>query len=295
MNTVLDKFKGPIAWMVKNPVAANLLMILCLVGGYASFTQIKQEVFPDISADMVTIRVTYPGGTPEEMEQSVCLAAEEAVRGIEGVFEVTSVAQEGSATVSAELLEGVDSIKVYQDIKSEIDRITTFPDGAERPVVALAARLREAMELVLYGDASDMTLRNIAEQVRDRLLQSENITQVELSGTRDMEISVEVSQDKLREYGLTHQSLASTIDTQSREISGGGIKTESGETLLRMQERRNYGTEFAQTPILATEDGTPLKLNDIATVVDDFEDSDAFANYNGKPSIMLEIYRVGDQ
>ncbi|MCF7847712.1 MAG: efflux RND transporter permease subunit [Kiritimatiellales bacterium] len=295
MNNVLDKFKGPIAWMVKNPVAANLLMLLCLVGGYASFTQIKQEVFPDIAADMVTVRVTYPGGTPEEMEQSVCLVAEEAMRGIEGVFEVTSVAKEGSATVSAELLEGVDSIKIYQDIKSEIDRVTTFPDGAERPVVALDARLREAMTLVLYGDASDVTLRNIAEQVRDRLLQSEYITQVELSGTRDLEISLEVSQDKLREYGLTHQSLASTINTQSREISGGGIKTDSGETLLRMQERRNYGTEFAQTPVLATEDGTPITLNDIGTVVDGFEDSDIFANYNSKPSIMLEIYRVGDQ
>ncbi|QBG49302.1 efflux RND transporter permease subunit [Verrucomicrobia bacterium S94] len=292
---MLDKFKGPIAWMVKNPVASNLLMLLCLLGGYATFTTLKQEVFPNLTADSVSIVVTYPGGTPEEMEQSVCLAAEEAVRSLEGIEEVTSTASEGSASIVAELIEGVDRIKVYQDIKSEIDRITTFPDGAEEPIVSLSTRKRDAMTLILYGNVSDTTLRNLAEQVRDRLLQTEHITQVDLTGTRDLEISIEVSQDKLREYGLSHQSLASSINTQSREISGGGIKTESGETLLRMQERRNYGPEFAQAPVLATEDGTTLQLGEIADVIDGFEDTDEFASYNGQPAIMLEIYRVGDQ
>ncbi len=295
MNNVLEKFKGPIAWMVKNPVAANLLMLLCLVGGYATFKTIKQEVFPNLTADSVSISITYSGGTPEEMEQSVCLATEEAVRSLEGVDEVTSTASEGRASIHAELLEGVDRVKVYQDIKSEVDRITTFPDGAEEPVVSLSSRRRDAMTLILYGEASDLTLRNLAEQVRDRLLQNENITQVDLSGTRNLEISIEVPLDKLREYGLTHQTLASSINTQSREISGGGIKTDNGETLLRMQERRNYGPEFAQVPVLATEDGTTLQLGEIADIIDGFEDSDVFASYNGKPAIMLEIYRVGDQ
>jgi len=291
----MEKSKGPIAWMVKNPVAANLLMLLCLIGGFATFTTIKQEVMPDISTDMVTINVTYPGGTPEEMEQSVCLAAEEAVRGLEGIEEVTSTAQEGSANINAELMEGVDRVKIYQDIKSEIDRITTFPEDAEEPVVSLADRKREAMSLVLYGDTSEMNLRNIAEQIRTRLLQSEYITQVDLTGTRDLEISIEVPQNELRRYNLDHQSLASSIKTQSREISGGGIKTESGETLLRMQERRNYGTDFALAPVLASEDGTNLRLGKIGKVIDGFEDSDRSATYNGKPAIMLDVYRVGEQ
>ena len=295
MNDFMEKAKGPIAWMVKNPVAANLLMMLCLVGGFATFTTLKQEVMPDITSDMVIINVAYAGGTPEEMEQSVCLAAEEAIRGLEGVEEVTSAAKEGSATIKAELMEGVDRVKVYQDIKSEIDRITTFPDGAEEPVVSLASRKRDAMALVLYGDTSEMNLRNLAEQIRTRLLQSEYITQVDLNGTRDLEISIEVSQDELRRYNLDHQSLASAIKTQSREISGGGIKTDSGETLLRMQERRNYGTDFAQAPVLASEDGTPLNLGEIGAVIDGFEDSDRSATYNGKPAIMLDIYRVGEQ
>lgn len=290
-----DKAKGPIAWMVNNPVASNLLMLVCLVGGFATFKTITQEVFPDMTADVVNITVTYPGGTPAEMEQSVCLVAEEAVRGVVGVDEVISKAREGSATVSAELLEGVDAIKVYQDIKSEVDRITTFPDGAERPIVSLAARRRDAMRLVLYGDVSEQTLRGLAEQVRERLLQSPDITQVDLRGTRDLEISIEIPQEELRRHGLTHQSVASAIRTQSREISGGGIKTDSGETLLRMQERRDYGPEFADAPLLASEDGTLLAAGELGEVIDGFEDSDRFASYNGCLAIMLEIFRVGEQ
>jgi multidrug efflux pump subunit AcrB len=295
MSDFLKQAKGPIAWMVKNPVAANLLMLLCLIGGFATFTTIKQEVMPDMTEDSVSIRVTYSGGTPEEMEQSVCLAVEEAVRSLEGVDEVTSVASEGSATISAELMEGVDRIKVYQDIKSEVDRITTFPDGAEEPEVSLSEHRRDAMSLILSGDTTEMNLRNLAEQVRTRLLQSGYITQVDLTGTRDLEISIEVPQDELRKHGLTHQSLAATIKTQSREISGGGIKTDSGETLLRMQERRNYGPDFALAPVMASEEGTTVPLDDIAEVIDGFEDSDRSAEFNGNPAIMLDIYRVGDQ
>ena len=295
MNEFLKKSKGPIAWMVKNPVAANLLMMLCLVGGFATFTTIKQEVMPDITEDSVSIRVTYSGGTPEEMEQSVCLAVEEAVRSLEGIDEVTSVASEGSAMITAELMEGVDRIKVYQDIKSEVDRITTFPDGAEEPEVSLSEHRRDAMSLILSGNTTEMNLRSLAEQVRTRLLQSEYITQVDFNGTRDLEISIEVSQDELRKHGLTHQTLAATIKTQSREISGGGIKTDSGETLLRMQERRNYGTDFALAPVMASKEGTTVQLGDIAQVIDGFEDSDRSAVFNGNPAIMIDIYRVGDQ
>lgn len=292
-----DSFKktGPIAWMANNPVAANLLMAVCIVGGLVMFTKIKQEVFPDMTEDVVTISVSYPGGTPEELEQGVCLAVEEAVRGLDGVDEVTSVAQEGFASIDAELLDGVEVMKVYQDIQSEIDRITTFPEDAEEPEVSLSSHRREAIALVLYGDIPDTSLRMLAEQARARLLQAEKITQVELSGTRDYEISVEVSQDQLRRYGLTHKQIAQAIDAQAVELSGGGIKTDSGETLLRMKERRNVGPEFSRVPIAASEDGTPLLIEDIGTVIDGFEDSDRFAMYNGMPAVMLDISRVGDQ
>lgn len=287
--------RGPIAWMVNNPVAANLLMLVCLVGGALVYTQIKQEVFPDMTEDIVTVRVGYPGATPEEVEQGICLAVEEAMRGIEGVDEVNSTAGEGSATVSAEILKGSDPMKVYQDIKSEIDRITTFPEDAEEPQVSLEARRREVMDLVLYGDIPETSLRQLAEQVRDRLQQNPAITQVDLSGTRDLEISIEVSQENLRRYGLTHREIAAQLAGEAVELSGGGIKTARGETLLRMKERKDHGMEFARIPVAASEDGTRVLLGDISTVIDGFADSDRTGYYNGRRAIMLDIYRVGDQ
>lgn len=287
--------KGPIAWMVNNPVAANLLMFVCLIGGALVYTQITQEVFPNLEENVVQVSVSYPGATPEEVEQGICLAVEEAMRGLEGVDEVESSAAEGSATITADILEGSDPMKVYQDIQSEIDRITTFPEDAEEPQVSLSERRRGTIDLVLYGDISEVSLRQLAEQVRERLLQSSAITQVELSGTRDLEISVEVSQENLRRYGLTHQEIAAQLADEAVELSGGGIKTGSGETLLRMKERRDYGREFAEVPVVTSEDGTRVLLGDIATVTDGFEDSDRFAYYDGKPAIMLDIYRIGDQ
>lgn len=289
------RVRGPIAWMVNNPVAANLMMIICLVGGALVYTRVTQEVFPDMEEDIVDVRVAYAGATPEEVEQGICLAVEEAMRGVDGVDEVTSTASEGSATITAEILKGANPMKVYQDIKSEIDRITTFPEDAEEPQVSLASHRRGTIELVLYGDIADTSLRQLAEEIRNRLLQSAEITQIDLTGTRNLEISVDVSQENLRRYGLTHQEIAAQLATEAVELSGGGIKTERGETLLRMKERKDYGTEFARVPVVTSEDGTRILLGDIATVVDGFEDSDRFAFYNGKPAIMLEVYRIGDQ
>ncbi|MFA5687548.1 MAG: efflux RND transporter permease subunit [Kiritimatiellales bacterium] len=289
------RIRGPIAWMANNPVAANLLMLTCLVGGLIVFFQVTQEVFPYAEEDIVTVSVRYPGATPAEVEQGICLAVEEAVRGIEGVKEVIATANEGSASISAEILDGSDRMKVYQDIKSEIDRITTFPLDAEEPQVSLQVRRRGTMDLVLTGDIPEVSLRMLAEQVRDRLLQNPYITQIDLAGTRNFEISIEVSQENLRRYGLTHRSIASQLSNEAVELSGGGIKTDSGETLLRMKERKNFGYEFEQVPVVTSEDGTRILLGEIATVIDGFEDSDRFAYYNGRRAVMLEVYRVGDQ
>ena len=281
--------------MVHNRVTPNIIMLVFILGGLFITTRIKQEVFPEFELDAVVINMAYPGSSPEEVEQGIILAIEEGVRGLEGVKEVSATAAEGSARVTAELLEGADSQKVYQDIKQEIDRITTFPEDAEEPQVSLAIRRREVLQIQLYGNVSEWALRELAEEVRDRLLQNPQITQVDLRGARGYEINVEVSQDMLRTYNLTLDDIASKIKTTAVEVPGGTIETKGGDILLRVKQRPDWADEFAQIPIISTSKGTVLHLEDLAKVTDDFEQTDRLATYNGCRSIGISVYRVGKQ
>ncbi|QTA80812.1 Acriflavin resistance protein [Desulfonema limicola] len=286
---------GPIAWMAGNSVASNLLMIVFLVGGLIWGTMIKQEVFPEFDLDIITISVAYPGASPEEVEQGIILVIEEAVQGLEGIKEVTSSANEGSGFVSVEALAGTDIQKLANDIQSEVDRINSFPEDSEDPKVSVAIRRREVISLVLYGDQDERILRELAENIRDSLLQNKSITQVDLSEVRDFEISIEVSQEKLRSLNITLDDIARRVDAASIELPGGRLKTPSGEVLVRMKERRDYGHEFARIPIITQKDGTQVLLEDIALIKDGFEDTDTYASYNGRHAVMIDVYRVGEQ
>ena len=287
--------RGAIRWMAGHSVAANLIMLMCLVGGFISLRGIKQEVFPEITLDAVTVSVSYPGASPEEVESGIILAIEEAVRGLDGVEKVTSVAGEGSGSVTVEVLLGADVQTVAQDVQSEVDRITTFPEDAEEPQVRVASRKRQVLDLVLYGKAPDTVLHRLGERVRDQLLQDSNVTQVELSGLPPLEIGIEISQENLRRYGLTLAQVARRLSDASVDVPGGGLKTESGEVLLRVRERRNYGREFGELPIVTASDGSQVLLRDIATIEDGFQDTDRYDRYNGQPAVMLEVFRVGEQ
>jgi multidrug efflux pump subunit AcrB len=287
--------KGPIAWMAGHSVAANLMMFVFLVGGLIYAGQIKKEVFPDFELDYVTVSVPYPGASPEEVERGVVLAIEEAVQGLDGIKEITATAGEGSASVTVEIIEGKSIERLAQDIQSEVDRITSFPEEAEEPRVTIAQRKRSVVSLALYGAQGEKVLRETAEQVRDRLLQSPQITQVEFSGVRDYEIDISVPQAQLRAYGLTLEQIAGTIRRAAVELPGGAIKTEGGDVLVRMKERRDFGPEFGRIPIITSNEGTQVLLSDIARITDGFEDTDSYATYNGYPAILIEVYRVGDQ
>ena len=287
--------RGPIAWMAGHSVAANLLMAVFLVGGIILMSQIKKEVFPDFDLDIVTITVPYPGASPEEVERGVILAIEEAVQGLEGVNEVTASAREGVGTVTVEIIEGENIQRLAQDIQNEVDRITSFPEEAEEPQVVIAQRRRYVVSLALYGDQSEWILREVAEDIRDRLIQDPDITQVDFEGVRDYEISIEIPMATLRAYNLTLDEVAQRIRRTSVELPGGAIKSDSGDILVRVNERRDYGHEFGKIPIITNNDGSRLLLEDIAVIKDGFEETDNFATYNGKPAVMIQVYRVGDQ
>jgi multidrug efflux pump subunit AcrB len=287
--------RGPIAWMVHNRVTPNLVMLFLLIGGAFMLTRIKQEVFPEFSLDMVTISVPYPGASPEEVESGIILAIEEAVRGVEGIKQVTSVAGEGVGQVTVELLTDADQQKAYQDIQQEVDRITTFPLDAEDPQVVLQIRRSQVLAMQIYGNASEWVLRNVAEDVRDRLLQDSGITQIDMEGARGFELRVEVSPETLRAYKLTLAEVARIIRQTAVEVPGGSVRTDSGEILMRFKERRDWAAEFADVPVRITEGGASLRLGDIAVVRDDFEETDRHASFNGYPAVGLSVYRIGEQ
>ncbi len=286
---------GVIAWMAENRVTPNLLMIFLMVGGFFMTSQIKKEVFPEFSNDTVSVGVSLPGGSPEEVERGVVLVVEEAIRSIEGVKEVTATAREGSGSVDAEMLIGADRTQVYQDIKQAIDRITTFPEDAERPNVTLSSRRNDVVDLEIYGDVSEGVLREICEHVRDTLLQSPGISQVDLDDSRAPELVVEIPEATLRRYGLSLDEVARRIDQASIITGGGRIETASGEILLRVDDRREYAREYADTPIITTPEGTVLTLGQIGTVREDFEETNKFSRFDGTRSMGLDIFRIGDE
>ncbi len=297
MSTTSQKkyLRGSVGWMASNPVAANLLMVVLMIGGIIVASQVRREVFPYFEVTMVTVSVTVSGATPEEMEKSVAQAIEEAVQGLDGVEETTASITTGSASVVIEGADSVDGNVLLQDVKAAVDRITTFPVDAESPVVSLASSRRDAIELILAGDASDASLRYWGDIVKEELINDPAITQVELEGVQDHEVWVEVSQDTLRRYGLTMQDIASAIGTGAVQQGGGRLNAASGDILLRLNERRDYAADFANIAVRTNADGSRLLLDDIATVSDTFDDTRKWSEYNGKKALSIEIYSLGNE
>ncbi len=287
--------RGPISWMTRNPVAANIVMVILVLGGFLQTLRIKQEFLPNTEYDVVTITVPYPGASPEETEQAIVLAVEEAVRGLDGVAEVTATAREGAGTVAVEMITGYNLSQLSQDIQSEVDRIRTFPLEAEEPIITVVSSRREVMTVIVSADTADTVLREVTEEVRDRLIQSPGITQVELSNVRSYEIAIEIPQDSLRAYNLTLQNVADIISRASVELPGGSMKTDGGEILVRVRDRRDYGEEFGKIPLITGSDGTQVLLEDVAEIRDHFTDSDQFTYFNGKPALTMSVYRVGEE
>jgi len=292
---IKKQLKGPIAWMARNSVAANLLMIVFLVGGFIVALQMQQEVFPEVDLDIVRVTVPYPGASPEEIEQGIILAVEDEVRALDGVKRVTSTALEGQGIVNVELLLGEDANKSLQDVKNAVDSIQSFPEDSERPLVSLLTPRRQVISLVVYGDQEVRTLRDFAERIREELIVQEGITLVELSAVPDLEISIEVPQSELRKYNLTLEKIAEIVRDTAVEIPAGGVRTRSGEILLRTQERRDYASEFEDIPVVTSPQGTQVNLSDIAEIKETFEETDQEAYFDGKRAVKLDIYRVGEQ
>ncbi len=281
--------------MARNSIAANLLMVLFIGGGIWTMLNVQKEVFPQFQLDIVEVSVVYPGAAPAEVEKGILMPVEEAVRGVQGIKEITSTAREGSGSVNIELVTGINRMKAFQEIDQAVNRIRTFPDDIEEPEVRLQDQQLDVMEISLYGNVDIWTLRKLAEQLRDRLLNNPGITQVEIGNVPDYVTHIEIPRHKLREYNLTLAEVSRIVVQSSEDIPAGAVETNSGEILLRMKERKQWAKEFGNIDIVTSETGATITLADLAEITDGFEESGFHGQFNQQPSVSVEIFRVGKQ
>jgi multidrug efflux pump subunit AcrB len=289
------KNRGLLSWFASNHVAANLLMVLIVAAGLLTIFTIKVEFFPEMSLDMITVTVPYLGASPSDVEEGVVLRVEEAIAAVDGIKRMTASAAEGAGMVFIEVEEYADVQEVLDDIKAEVDRIITFPEETEKPIIAEITTRYEVITIVLYGDVSEKALRSLADKVRDDLTVFENISQVDVAGVRPYEISIEVSEQTLRRYGLSFDQVAKAVRESSVDIPAGSVKTKGGEILVRTEGQKYYGPEFEKIIVLTRNDGTEIRLRDIADVKDAFEDVDLYARFDGRKAALVKAYRVGEQ
>ena len=285
-----------IAWFAKNHVAANLLMISILLAGIFSIkSSIPLEVFPSFESEIVNVTVVLRGSTPEDAEQGVAIRIEEAVQDLEGIEKITSTSVEGAATVRIEADSSTDVRDLLADIKSRVDAINTFPVDAEKPVIAIAQRIRDVISVTISSEYGEKEIRGFAEQVRDDLLRLPQITQVSLDAVRDYEISIDVNQSKLEQYQLTLAEISTAISNSSVDISAGNVRTDGGDVLVRNIGQAYRRDEFEKVVIKTNTDGTFLYLEDIAQVTDGFEETPLRARFNGQQGALIDVFRIGNQ
>ncbi len=282
-------------WSVEHRVSVNLIMIFLFIAGGFTVYNMKREMFPQFSLDMIDIGVRFPGASPEEAEEGICIKIEEQLKSLEGVKTMYSTAVEGYGGVNLELKAGVDIKDKLDEIKAEIDLIDSFPEEAEDPVTIEIKNNDPAIYLAIYGDVDERLLRETAEQIRDDLVASDYISLASLIGVRDYEISIEVSEENLRRFNLSFDQVAAAVKSGSLDLPGGKIKTKGGEFLVRAKGKLYNGDEFGRIPVLTREDGTIIRLSDVAMVNDGFVDTQRKARFNGKPAALVVVKRTDSQ
>ena len=252
------------------------------------------EVFPDITIPIINVSVVYPGASPEDIEESICVKVEEQVQGINGLKRIASSSNEGYGSINIEVENGYDIDEVKDEVKSQVDAITSFPDDAEKPTIRSFDGQPEVITIAVHGHVDEASLLNIAEKVRDEVSELPNITQTRL-GKKPREISIEISENTLQKYGISFDYVANKIRTSSMDVPGGAIETYDGEILIRSKGQAYTGEEFGIIPVLSLADGSTVFLRDIAEIVDGFQDVEYDIKFNSEPALLIRVYRTGEQ
>lgn len=295
MSTEYDTHRGVISWFARNPVAANLLMLVILVGGLMAYGSIRMAMFPETEANLIRVTVPYRGAAPQEVEEGVVVRVEEAVADLKGIKKLSSVAREGQGQITIEVEQDADVDELLNEVKLRVDAIATFPALTERPVIAKQEPTMGVIWVSVFGDLDDRARKQFAEQIRDELQKLPELSDVAVVGARAYEIGIEVSESTLRKYGLSFDEVARAVRQSSVDLPGGAIRTEGGDIRLRTLGQAYRGSEFAAIVLRTNPDGTRLTLGDIAHVDDGFVETTGFARFDRKPALNIRVSSLGAQ
>jgi multidrug efflux pump subunit AcrB len=285
-----------IAWFARNPVAANLLMVSIIIGGWVALNNsVRLEAFPPWEVDTINVSVALRGASPEDIELGAAVRVEEAVKDIEGIDRIVSRSREGGTRVSIEVDADYDPLQVLDVVKSRVDAINTFPVEAEKPIVSLAERRFAVINVVISGNQAEEEIRRIGEQVREELLMLEDVSYVELDSARRYEIAIEASPDRLREYDLTLSEIAWAVRESSVDLSAGNVRTLGGDILIRSKGQAYRRSDFESIVVKTNSDGSIVRIGDVANVIDGFEEDSISTRFNGMEAVFLDISRTGNQ
>jgi multidrug efflux pump subunit AcrB len=287
--------KGIIAWFAGNHVAANLLMLLILFAGAVSLFTIRKQTTPDFELNTIDVRVPYLGAAPQEVEEGVVIKIEEAVQDVQGIVEMRGFAREGLGSVTIKVSQDADLLEVLNEVKTRVDAISTFPALTEKPVIFKQEVPVHVVFLAIHGDLDAFARKAIAQEVREDLMRFPEVTQVQYLGDRDYEISIEVSEHVLRQYGLTMSEISQAIRDTSVDLPGGAIKTAGGDILLRTEGQVYTGMDYGDLVLRTFPDGTRLTLADIADIKDGFVETEGFGHFDGEPTATLRVLATGQQ
>lgn len=300
MNEDINRESGIIYWFSRNHVAANFLMVVIVVLGFGTWPTIKKEIFPETSINSINISVPYPNATPEEVEKGIIVPIEEAIQDLEGIDRIRSVANQNIGVVTVEAANDFDVRTLMDDVKTRVDAIQNLAEEAEEPLLEEVLIKAQVLSIAVSAETEDeYALRAIAEKVRTGLLAYKegpsSITQVVIAAARDYEISIEVSEETLRQYGISFDEVALAIRKASLDLPGGSVRTEAGEVLLRTEQRRYDQEGFRSIPVITRPDGSTVVLSEIAHIRDGFEEDRIDAQFDDSPAILINVFRVGNE
>ncbi|MGL1932286.1 MAG: efflux RND transporter permease subunit [Desulfotalea sp.] len=278
------------AWFTRNPVAANLVMMLALVAGYFSLTEIRIEGFPALPPSSVTVYTSYPGATPEQVDLNVSQRIVKSLEGVAGIKKSSSISSQSSSEVTVEKVSGYDLDRFQNEIQSRIDAISGLPGMVERSTVVRDEFKVEALTVQVYGDTDQMTLQKTARMVREKLLSDPTIAKLSTFGFRPYQIRIELDETQLQHFGLTLKEVSAIIWKNSLDYSTGELKSEGGAITIKADHKAFFYDDFVQMPITTLVNGTRITLKDVARVVDGFDESDFIARYNGVSAVGLQAY-----